>query len=133
MSSFLRDIPEEQLDEIAAYLDQGPSYESVVDRDGTDSLSDEYWRRLIKRLAKVDKKHVNLLDKSYIRDLEKEAWELKSPSKKLLETLKNPNRGLELDLFRSCLGHKDVNCRDALKVLKEGSKFCTTYRAMGVV
>lgn len=124
----LSDVTQEQVKEIAAYLDQGPSHRELdqgpllelVDLDGNDSISDEYWRKLIKRLAKLDKKYTNLLDKSYIRSLEKEAWELKSPSLKLLANLQS--RGIQLEMFRSCLEHKEVHCVNALEVLKNGSK-----------
>ncbi|KAL5460632.1 hypothetical protein EMCRGX_G034090 [Ephydatia muelleri] len=122
----LSDVTQEQVKEIAAYLDQGPSHRELdqgpllelVDLDGNDSISDEYWRKLIKRLAKLDKKYTNLLDKSYIRSLEKEAWELKSPSLKLLANLQS--RGIQLEMFRSCLEHKEVHCVNALEVLKNG-------------
>ena len=114
----LSDVTAEQIKEIAAYLDQGPLGE-LVDSDGNDSLSDEYWRKLIKRLAKLDRKY-NLLDKSSIRSLEKEAWDLKSPSLKLLAILQN--RGLQFEVFRSCLEHKEVQCLNALQVLKNGRK-----------
>lgn len=114
----LSDVTQEQIKQIAAYLDQMPLCE-LVDQDGSDSMSDEYWRKLIKRLGKIDRKYINLLDKSYIRSLEKEAWELKSPSLKLLATLQS--RGLQLKVFRSCLEHKEVNCVSALDILTNDS------------
>ena len=115
----LTDVPTEQIRCLAACLDQAPLCE-LVDSNGNDSISDENWRKLIKRLAKADKKYNNLLEKSYIQSLEKEAWNLKSPSFKLLEDLKA--RRLDIKLFRSCLEHKDVHCESALSVLSDESK-----------
>ena len=108
------DIPQEQLKELASYLDEFPSRPEAGEEE-----SDEYWRLLMNELrsSPTTSRKFNYTNVQ-IEDFATEALKDRSPSLKLLYDLRE--RKLSFDVFFACL--KKIQCAGAVNMFRAAGK-----------